>query len=847
MPTTYSPSLRLELIGAGEQSGTWGNTTNTNLGTLIEQAIVGVAPITMVNANYTLSNNQGLSDEARQAVIVATGTNAAIRDIIAPLVKKSYTIRNNTTGGFAINIRAATGASVSVANGATSIVYCDGTNFNLVVTNSTSNSNASAITYTPAGAGAVDTTVQAKFRETVSVFDFMSPAQVVEVQNNTPATVGASADCYLAFQTATTYLENNVFGGVLFIPRGLYKVSGGTISNDRSLTPTKGRVSYQGADENSTGIVYSGPGNSCFYFANTHPTVPGAGAEPSASYQRISDLTIIGPISALTTTATNNCFTTTNASTTVVVNILAHGATNNSYVIFSGATATGGVSAVTLNSKYLLTYINANSFSIVVPSAATSSVTGGGTAIVALFTLRSGSTGVTMNLGAFAKFERLNIQAFDIGMYLQDVDQAYFEKLNVRFNNQGVWGLKSGSPPSGGGASTQPNNWTFESCSLSNNFLYGANIIGGSALTFVGGDVEYNGSVAGAAGFGLQFLNSGYEGGVGAVLQGVYFEGNRGLADVVLIGIETVYGPILGVTHIITGCSFNRNGAADTANINNILCNFGPPSTVGQQQLILQGCGFKPFNTYVPSAGTPVIAYGITPATNGVNFFDLGSLYVSSVEKPAFATSTYVTAGGDNTFSGTNTFNKPSTGATNAITVGVPLLVNSGVTAGRLTSVTDNSAYAAGFGTVAGSTAAAAMVVAVHSNAVALIAFASGAYPLFQTAGSITSGGLSVSYNTSSDYRLKQNVVPIANASARLNTLNPIRFDWVSDVTHNTVDGFLAHEVQAVIPEAVVGVKDEVDAEGIPKYQGIDQSKLVPLLVASLQEALARITALEAK
>jgi hypothetical protein len=845
MPTTYSPSLRLELIGAGEQSGTWGNTTNTNLGTLIEQAIVGVAPITMVNANYPLSNNQGLSDEARQAVIVATGTNAAIRDIIAPLVKKSYTIRNNTTGGFAINIRAATGASVSVANGATSIVYCDGTNFNLVVTNSTSNSNASAITYTPAGAGAVDTTVQAKFRETVSVFDFMSAAQVADVQNNT-----ASIDCYLAFQTATTYLESNPYGGVLFIPRGTYKVSGGTITNDRSLTPTKGRVSYQGADETSTGIVYSGPGNSCFYFANAQPIVPGAGAEPSASYQRISDLTIIGPISTLTTTATNNCFTTTNASTTVVVNILAHGATNNSYVTFSGATATGGVSAVTLNSKYLLTYINANSFSIVVPSAATSSVTGGGTAIVALFTLRSDSTGVTMNLGAFAKFERLNIQAFDIGMYLQDVDQAYFEKLNVRFNNQGVWGLKSVSAPAGG-ASTQPNNWTFESCTISNNFKYGANIVGGSALTFVGGDVEYNGSVAGAAGFGLQFFNSGYEGGVGAVLQGVYFEGNRGIADVVLKGTETVNGPILGVSHTITGCTFNRNGAPNTANINNILCIFGPPSTVGQQQLTLQGCGFKPFfpplHPYVPSAGTPVIAYSDTPATNGVNFFDLGSLYVSSVEKPAFATSTYVTAGGDNTFSGTNTFNKPSTGATNAITVGVPLLTNGGVSAGRFTSVTDNSAYAVGIGTTTGSTAAAAAAISVHNVAIALVGFAYETAGTFQPSGSITSGISSVNYNTSSDYRLKQNVVPITNASARLNTLSPIRFDWISDAMHKTVDGFLAHEVQAVIPEAVVGVKDEVDAEGIPKYQGIDQSKLVPLLVASLQEALARITALEAK
>jgi hypothetical protein len=131
MPSTYSPSLRLELIGAGEQSGTWGNTTNTNLGTLLEQSIAGVQAITMSDANYTLSNFNGVSDEARRAVLVVSGTNAAIRDVIAPLVTKAYTIKNNTTGGFAINIRAATGASVSIPNGVTSLVYCDGTNFNL--------------------------------------------------------------------------------------------------------------------------------------------------------------------------------------------------------------------------------------------------------------------------------------------------------------------------------------------------------------------------------------------------------------------------------------------------------------------------------------------------------------------------------------------------------------------------------------------------------------------------------------------------------------------------------------------------------------------------------------------
>jgi len=134
MPSTYSPSLRIELIGAGEQSGTWGTTTNTNLGTLLEQSIAGVQAITMSDVNYTLSNFNGVSDEARKAVLVVSGTNAAARDIIAPLVAKNYIIKNNTTGGFAINIRAATGASVSIPNGVTSAVYCDGTNFNLALT-----------------------------------------------------------------------------------------------------------------------------------------------------------------------------------------------------------------------------------------------------------------------------------------------------------------------------------------------------------------------------------------------------------------------------------------------------------------------------------------------------------------------------------------------------------------------------------------------------------------------------------------------------------------------------------------------------------------------------------------
>ena len=129
MASTYSTSLKLELIGNGDQSGVWGTTTNTNLGTLIEQAITGVQPIVMADANYTLTSFNGVSDEARNAVLLVTGTNTATRDVIAPLVEKLYTVVNNTTGGFPILIRGSSGANVSVPNGATIPVYCTGTNF----------------------------------------------------------------------------------------------------------------------------------------------------------------------------------------------------------------------------------------------------------------------------------------------------------------------------------------------------------------------------------------------------------------------------------------------------------------------------------------------------------------------------------------------------------------------------------------------------------------------------------------------------------------------------------------------------------------------------------------------
>lgn len=154
--------------------------------------------------------------------------------------------------------------------------------------------------------------------------------------------------------------------------------------------------------------------------------------------------------------------------------------------------------------------------------------------------------------------------------------------------------------------------------------------------------------------------------------------------------------------------------------------------------------------------------------------------------------------------------------------------------------------------------------------------------------GSINLSGSATAYNTSSDYRLKTDAQPMTGASARVQALKPVNFEWIA--SGDRVDGFLAHEAQAIVPEAVTGTKDamkdeeyevtaavyedvvieavlddegnELEAErteqqlvteavmgtrNVPDMQGIDQSKLVPLLTAALQEALTKIDAMETR
>jgi hypothetical protein len=118
----------------------------------------------------------------------------------------------------------------------------------------------------------------------------------------------------------------------------------------------------------------------------------------------------------------------------------------------------------------------------------------------------------------------------------------------------------------------------------------------------------------------------------------------------------------------------------------------------------------------------------------------------------------------------------------------------------------------------------------------------------FVTAGQINSNGSTTAYVTSSDYRLKENVQPLTNALGQVSQLRPVVWKWKDGVggTNPNGQGFIAHELQEVVPDCVTGTKDAVDAEGNPQYQGVDVSFLVATLTAAIQEQQALITQLQA-
>ena len=135
MPSTFSPNLRIELIGPGEQAGTWNNTTNTNLGTLLESAISGYTTVSVIAASQAFTHANGAADQARNAMIELTTTTGADFAVYAPPTPKAYVIVNSSAhkatifNSTVIGNTTAAGTGVEILPGERRYVISNGTNF----------------------------------------------------------------------------------------------------------------------------------------------------------------------------------------------------------------------------------------------------------------------------------------------------------------------------------------------------------------------------------------------------------------------------------------------------------------------------------------------------------------------------------------------------------------------------------------------------------------------------------------------------------------------------------------------------------------------------------------------
>lgn len=189
MASTYS-SLKFELIGTGEQNGTWGATTNTNIGTAIQEAIVGRATANFPSdANLTLTLTDSPTTQiARNFVlnVTSSGSLTATRNLVVPAIEKPYIIQNNTTGGQSIQVIVA-GAGITVPNGKTAFVYNDGTDVKMALDYLESPTIAGTAVFSGTGAVSIakGTTAQRPGSPTSSMFRFNTTSSQFEGYDGT--------------------------------------------------------------------------------------------------------------------------------------------------------------------------------------------------------------------------------------------------------------------------------------------------------------------------------------------------------------------------------------------------------------------------------------------------------------------------------------------------------------------------------------------------------------------------------------------------------------------------------------------------------------------------------------
>lgn len=217
MASTWS-NLKFELIGTGDQSGTWGATTNDNIGLAIEQAIGGKADVTMSSTSITLSLTDTTAlQNARALYLNLTGTPGGAATLNVPAVQKAYIVYNNTTGGFAVTVKVSGQTGVSVPNGKTMVLYDNGTDVVDAITHLSSLTLGSALPIASGGTGATTLTANnVILGNGTSAVQFVAPGTTGNVLTSNGTTWTSTAGA--SFATPLTVVGNATAGSEIRLP-----------------------------------------------------------------------------------------------------------------------------------------------------------------------------------------------------------------------------------------------------------------------------------------------------------------------------------------------------------------------------------------------------------------------------------------------------------------------------------------------------------------------------------------------------------------------------------------------------------------------------------------------------
>lgn len=348
--STFSPNLRLELIGTGTQAGAWGNTTNTNIGTLIEGAVSGYTVVSVTSANQALTALYGAADQSRNAMLKLTTTTTAAFAVYAPPSPKEYTVYNSTAyaatiyNATVVNGTTAAGTGVVIPAGKTMTVWSDGTNFYQQNTHLISPTLASPTLTDPAltGVPTAPTATTATNTTQIATTAFVQAIAALTLNAIYPvgtiytATVATNPATLLGFGTWSAYGGGKCLVGYLSgsaLPFGTGGATGGTadsvlVSHTHTATTTLSNTTHthaitSGAHSHYIASVASysqySPAGTILNTSNYMVQMAGAGGSADEKYILIgaSVLPTVGLTSSTTDTATagNNSVTPT-ASTT---------------------------------------------------------------------------------------------------------------------------------------------------------------------------------------------------------------------------------------------------------------------------------------------------------------------------------------------------------------------------------------------------------------------------------------------------------------------------------------------------------------------------------------------------